>query len=65
MKSNNCTKNLEYVYSIMFRSYRHNLLRLDEALVDEFIQYYSDKFKQIYNNIPDNTKDLIIAFLYF
>ena len=49
MKSNNCTKNLEYVYSIMFRSYRHNLLRLDEALVDEFIQYYSDKFKQMYN----------------
>ncbi len=59
MKSNNCTKNLEYVYSIMFRSYRHNLLRLDEALVDEFIQYYSDKFKQIYKT--ENLGDLFFS----
>lgn len=49
MKSTNKTKNLEYVYSIMFKSFRHNLLRMDSALAEEYIDYYSKTFKKIYD----------------
>ena len=49
MKSTERNKNLEYVYSIMFKAFRHNLLRLDSALAEEYIDYYSKTFKKIYD----------------
>ena len=33
----------------MFKSFRHNLLRLDSALAEEYIDYYSKTFKKIYD----------------
>ena len=59
MKSNGRNKNLEYVYSIMFKAFRHNLLRLDSALAEEYIEYYSKTFKQIYDT--ENLGDLFFS----
>lgn len=59
MKSTGKTKNLEYVYSIMFKAFRHNLLRLDSTLAKEFIKYYSKTFKQIYDT--ENLDDLFFS----
>lgn len=59
MKSTGRNKNLEYVYSIMFKAFRHNLLRLDSALAEEYIEYYSKTFKQIYDT--ENLGDLFFS----
>ena len=50
IKEHNKLETLEYVYSIMFRAFRHNLLRLDSSLAKDYIDYYSDTFKNIYEN---------------
>ena len=47
IKENELLNHLEYFYSIMFRAYRHNLLRLDKSLVKDFIEKYSETFRRI------------------
>ena len=47
MKEKGLLAHLEYFYSIMFKAYCHNLLRLDKSLVEDFIEKYSETFKRI------------------
>lgn len=47
MKENGLLTHLEYFYSIMFKAYRNNLLRLDKSLTKDFIEKYSETFKRI------------------
>lgn len=41
---------LEYIYSIQYRAYFYTLLRLDQSFAKDFIEYFSKKFKELYEN---------------
>ena len=40
----------EYVYSIQYRSYLETMLRIDEKYINDFLNIYSETFKNLYEN---------------
>ena len=39
----------EYIYAIQYRAYFATMMRIDERYVDDFLEVFSNKFRELYN----------------